>query len=67
MALRVGALVTLSSRDRLEAQGYERRRLLAAVLGDPRLIGSNPWRPVFFGGLVAGVLLAGSTAARFSG
>ncbi len=60
-------MVMVTSRDLLEAQAYERRRIQAAFLADARLIESSPWRPVVFGGLVAGVLLAGAAAIPLFG
>lgn len=55
----------LSSRDHLQAQAYERRRLLAAFMGDPRIIQSAPWRPVAFGALLAGALAVVSRITDF--
>lgn len=54
----------LSSRDHLEAQAYERRRVLAAFLGNPRVLEVSPWRPVSIGALVTGVLMVVSVALQ---
>lgn len=57
----------LTNRDRLEAQRFERSRLLAVFMASPELVSRSAWRPVLLGLVVAIVLVAASGATGLAG
>lgn len=57
----------LTTRDRLEAQRFERSRLLATFMASPDPIYRSAWRPVMLGVVIAAVLVVASVTGLAGG